>query len=128
MDGDAGFRRRSARHERQPPDLLRASDRHVDLAILLVERDAVRRGGVADELLQLAVGSQAPDAPGLIADAALSLVGEVEVAVVGEVQVVQPLEALAERRAKHLLYFSCLRVQGEEPAAIIADEGAAVAM
>src|SRR5205814_8165547 len=83
---------------------------------------------VRDQLLRLAVRSQAPHAPCRIGDAALALVGEVKVAVVGEVQIVQALEALAERAAEHFLYLAALRIEREEPAPVVGDEGTPVAM
>src|SRR6266446_9435560 len=103
LDRDAGLGWRAARHERQAPDLLRARDGHVHLAVLLVQRDAVRRWRVRHQLLELTVRPESPDASRGIGDAALALVGEIELAVVGEVQVVQALEALAERGFHHRL-------------------------
>src|SRR4029077_8214431 len=46
--------------------------------------------------------------------------------VVGEVQVVQPLEALAERTADHLLHLAALRIEREQPAPVIGDECSAI--
>ena len=128
LDRDTRLRWRPACHERQAPDLLRARDGNVHMEVLLIQRDAIRRRRVVQELRQLAVLAQPPDPPGRVGDAALPLIGEVEIAVVGEVQIVEALEALAERGAEHLLHLAPLRIEGKQPAAVISDEGAAVAV
>src|SRR5215470_8280286 len=74
LDRDTGLRRRAASHQRQPPDLLRARNGDVHLAVLVVERDAVRRRRVVHQPLQLAARAHSIYAAARIGDAALSLI------------------------------------------------------
>src|SRR5579864_6258404 len=126
LDRNARLRGRAARHQRQAPDLLRARDGDIDLGVLRVQRDAVRRGRVDDQALQLAACPQTVYAPARIGDARLSLVGEVEVTVVGEVQVVETLEPFAEGGLEQRLDLSGLRIEQHQATPVVGDEDAAV--